>query len=127
MIRQIHFPLLPDNSKDARGEWCTWAISRTDFDQPFYYREYEEKEGKIKSSVSTFPPCVNKFTYSHCAIVKGIFQLPLIASILGTHLSSISAINPLLRSEKKPIGALVHSIQAVRCPPSPFLRCAIDV
>ncbi|KAF8809161.1 hypothetical protein BYT27DRAFT_7095101, partial [Phlegmacium glaucopus] len=93
MIQHVHFPLLPTNSRESRSEWCTWAISRTDFDQPFYYREYEEKEGKIKCS--------------------GIFQLPLIASILGTHISSISAINSVLRSEKRPVGALIHSIQAV--------------
>ena len=45
--------------------------------------------------------------------LQGIFQSTLIATVLGTHISSISAINPELRSSNKPIGALVLSIQAV--------------
>jgi hypothetical protein len=47
------------------------------------------------------------------AVVQGIFQSTLIATVLGTHISSISAINPELRLSNKPGGALVLSIQAV--------------
>jgi hypothetical protein len=47
------------------------------------------------------------------SLVQGIFQSTLIATVLGTHISSISAINPELRSSNKPVGALVLSIQAV--------------
>jgi hypothetical protein len=38
------------------------------------------------------------------------------ATILGTHMTWISAIRAEYRSDKKPIGALVHSIQAVSVP-----------
>jgi len=61
-------------------------------------------------------PCLSHVPHL-ISIIKGIFQLPLLASILGTHIWSISDINPLLRSEKRPVGALIHSIQAVRSHP----------
>ena len=56
-------------------------------DQPFCYREYEEKEGEIKSSVSIFQPCLNGIPHFIDSIIKFIFQVPLIASILGTSIS----------------------------------------
>ncbi|KAI9461544.1 hypothetical protein BJY52DRAFT_1185373 [Lactarius psammicola] len=45
---------------------------------------------------------------------KGIFQSPLIAAIFGIHVAWLSVIEEGDHSGKKPIGALIHSIQAAK-------------
>jgi hypothetical protein len=74
MLCQVHFLLLPNNSRESHAEWCAWAISHTDFDQPFYYHEYEEKEGKTKSSVSTMQSRFEYSTWSDSIHLGGHFS-----------------------------------------------------
>ncbi|KIJ99632.1 hypothetical protein K443DRAFT_163080 [Laccaria amethystina LaAM-08-1] len=95
------FPQLPDNTKEQRALWCAWAISGSDRQQPFYYLIYEDAEDAEEGSSSG-------------PITKGIFQSSIISAVLGLHVSGISQIAPALRSENKPIGALVLTVQAVK-------------
>ncbi|EDR01212.1 uncharacterized protein LACBIDRAFT_312310 [Laccaria bicolor S238N-H82] len=88
------FPQLPDNTKEQRALWCAWAISGSDRQQPFYYLVYEDAEEGSSSS----------------PVTRGIFQSSIISAVLGLHVSGISQIAPALRSENKPISALVLTI-----------------
>ncbi|KAF8263554.1 hypothetical protein EI94DRAFT_1807029 [Lactarius quietus] len=50
----------------ARSKWCTWAVSRTEGDHPFYFASIvEDLDGNVQSQ-------------------SGIFQSKLISAILGT-------------------------------------------
>ncbi|KAF8952350.1 hypothetical protein BDZ97DRAFT_1768564 [Flammula alnicola] len=85
------FRRLPDNSTNSL------AVCQ-DHNQLFYYMTYEEPEEEGKKVNAT-----------------GLFQSPLITAVLSAHISSISPISPELRSDKKPISALILSIQAAKC------------
>ncbi|KAJ3506852.1 hypothetical protein NLJ89_g6637 [Agrocybe chaxingu] len=99
-LEEITFNDLPKNDSAHREWWCTWALSGSDDScQPFYYAAYEEPDPDIEGSQLK---------------IKGVFQSPLIAAILGIHVAWLSLIEEERRSEKKPIGALVHSIQAAK-------------
>ncbi|KAF8262288.1 hypothetical protein EI94DRAFT_1809022 [Lactarius quietus] len=87
-LEEIMFNDPPTNDTVHQEWWCSWALTRgNDHCQPFYYTVYNELEGS--------PP-----------IIKGIFQSPLIATVLGMHMSWLSAIDEDVRSDKKPVGAL---------------------
>ncbi|KIJ98059.1 hypothetical protein K443DRAFT_628960, partial [Laccaria amethystina LaAM-08-1] len=95
-LSKVLFPQLPENTKEHRAVWCTWAISGSDRQQPYYYLAYEDAEEGSGNPAT-----------------KGIFQSAIISAVLGLHFSSISQITPTLCSTNKPIGALVLTIQAV--------------
>jgi hypothetical protein len=44
----------------ARSEWCTWAVSRTEGDHPFYFASIvEDSDGNVQSQsvrFCSFPP-----------------------------------------------------------------------
>ncbi|KAJ3513243.1 hypothetical protein NLJ89_g3055 [Agrocybe chaxingu] len=99
-LTDIVFAQLPINSTEQRYAWCTWALSGEDEgSHPFYYATYEEPDSEVEGSVLT---------------IKGIFQSVMISSVLATHMSWISAIPPEARSDMKPVGALIHAIQAAK-------------
>ncbi|KAH9013536.1 hypothetical protein EDB85DRAFT_1874808 [Lactarius pseudohatsudake] len=98
-LEEITFNDLPENDTTHRQWWCQWALSGDDNScRPFYYSTYEEPDLEVEGSKLT---------------VKGIFQSPLIAAILGTHMACVYPIRDEDRLDRKPVGALVHSIQAV--------------
>jgi hypothetical protein len=49
------FPNLPPgsislNTTEVRGEWCTWAVTRTEEDHPFYFADVKlDVDGNVKS------------------------------------------------------------------------------
>jgi hypothetical protein len=43
-LSKVLFPQLPENTKEHRAVWCTWAISGSDRQQPYYYLAYEDAE-----------------------------------------------------------------------------------
>ncbi|KAH9011186.1 hypothetical protein EDB83DRAFT_2234137 [Lactarius deliciosus] len=99
VLEEITFNDLPKNDTAHRQWWCQWALSGDDNScRPFYYSTYEEPDLEMEGSKLT---------------VKGIFQSPLIAAILGTHMAWVCGIRDEDRLDRKPVGALVHSIQAV--------------
>ncbi|KAH9032121.1 hypothetical protein EDB85DRAFT_2145677 [Lactarius pseudohatsudake] len=87
-LEEITFNDLPEN--DTTHRQCC---------RPFYYSTYEEPDLEVEGSKLT---------------VKGIFQSPLIAAILGTHMACVYPIRDEDRLDRKPVGALVHSIQAAK-------------
>ncbi|KAH8986206.1 hypothetical protein EDB92DRAFT_1802076, partial [Lactarius akahatsu] len=97
-LEEITFNNLPENDTMHQQWWCQWALSGDDNSCcPFYYSTYEpdlEVEG-------------SKLT------VKGIFQSLLIATILGTHMACVYPIRNEDCLDRKPVSALIHSIQAV--------------
>ncbi|KAF8953423.1 hypothetical protein BDZ97DRAFT_2065642 [Flammula alnicola] len=97
------FRLLESNSTDSRAELCTWLLSGEEHTRPFYFRIYEEpdeedlaagEEVKVKAS--------------------GLFQSAIVSAVLGTHIAGISAIPSAQRSKRRPVGALVLTIQAIK-------------
>ncbi|KAH9037117.1 hypothetical protein EDB85DRAFT_1888573 [Lactarius pseudohatsudake] len=99
-LEEITFNDLPENDTTHRQWWCQWALSGDDNScRPFYYSTYEEPDLEVEGSKLT---------------VKGIFQSPLIAAILGTHMACVYPIRDEDRLDRKPVGALVHSIQAAK-------------
>jgi len=85
------FSRLPNNSQNERATWCEWAISgENDLHHPFYYLEYESRE-----------------------LASGIFQSPLVSAVLAAHLAGLSHLR-IHDPTKRPTGALVHAIQAVK-------------
>ncbi|KAN0128322.1 hypothetical protein V8E53_005857 [Lactarius tabidus] len=95
-LEEITFNDLPVNDNEHREWWCSWALTRgNNHCRPFYYTVYNDPKGS--------PPTI-----------KGMFQSPLIAAILGTHMAWLSAIDEDVRSVKKLVGALIHSVQAAK-------------
>ncbi|KAF8958072.1 hypothetical protein BDZ97DRAFT_1668931 [Flammula alnicola] len=92
------FPLLESNSTDARAELCTWLLSGEEHTRPFYFRIYEEPDEEELAASEE---------------VKGLFQSAIVSAVLGTHITAISAIPAAERSKRRPVGALVLTIQAV--------------
>ncbi|KAF8270720.1 hypothetical protein EI94DRAFT_1698592 [Lactarius quietus] len=92
-LEEITFNDLPTNDTGHQEWWCSWALTCSNGHcRTFYYAVYNEPEGS--------PP-----------IIKSIFQSPLIATVLGMHMSWLSAIDEDVCSDKKPVGALIHAIQ----------------
>ncbi|KAH8981900.1 hypothetical protein EDB83DRAFT_2241732 [Lactarius deliciosus] len=99
VLEEITFNDLPKNDTAHQQWWCQWALSSDDNScHPFYYSTYEEPDLEMEGSKLT---------------VKGIFQSPLIAAILGMHMAWVCGIRDEDCLDRKPVGALVHSIQAV--------------
>ncbi|KAF8953136.1 hypothetical protein BDZ97DRAFT_1929984 [Flammula alnicola] len=97
------FRLLESNSTDSRAELCTWLLSGEEHTRPFYFCIYEEpdeedlaagEEVKVKA--------------------LGLFQSAIVSAVLGTHIAGISAIPAAQRSKRRPVGALVLTIQAIK-------------
>jgi hypothetical protein len=112
------FSALPCDDDDiarVRSEWCTWAVSHTDGDHPFYFVDvHEDEDGNLLSqsvcfiNFRKFPELIHVL-----ASLKGIFQSRLVSAILGSHVNSITPLHINMKSDR-PIGALVLAIQSVR-------------
>ncbi|KAF8258508.1 hypothetical protein EI94DRAFT_1621774 [Lactarius quietus] len=82
----------------ARSKWCTWAVSRTEGDHPFYFASIVEDSDAVG----------HNFT-----LLQGIFQSKLISAILGTYINGIMPLRLNIKTDR-PVGALVMAIQSVR-------------
>ncbi|KAF8266446.1 hypothetical protein EI94DRAFT_1732997 [Lactarius quietus] len=79
----------------ARSEWCTWAVSCTEGDHPFYFASIiEDSDGNVQSQ-------------------SGIFQSKLISAILGTYINGIMPLHLNIKTDR-PVSALVMAVQSVR-------------
>ncbi|CAA7264659.1 unnamed protein product [Cyclocybe aegerita] len=80
---------------EVRQEWCTWAVSRSEEDHPFYFAGVvEDEEGNVMSQT-------------------GIFQSTIIATVLGVHINSINPF-PIDVKADRPVSALVLAIQSAK-------------
>jgi len=116
MIEELMFRNLSINGTENRASYCHWALSGDDSCQPFYYATYKEpesddEEGQPVAKVRMLALIVHLYYFT--IHFQGVFQSPLIASIFGVHVAWLSSIEEGKRSPERPIGALVHSIQAV--------------
>ncbi|KAH9008038.1 hypothetical protein EDB83DRAFT_2532246 [Lactarius deliciosus] len=90
--------------KRFREHGLEWALSSDDNScHPFYYSTYEEPDLEMEA-----PNSQSRFAL-------GIFQSLLIAAILGTHMAWVCGICDEDHLDRKPVGTLVHSIQAAKC------------
>jgi hypothetical protein len=89
------------------ADMCEDLLGPNEKKSCYYYREppTPTEKGKVRYSA-----CPNASSRSP----QGIFLNPLIAATLGTHFSGIASIPAKWRSDKRPEGALVTAIQAVR-------------
>ncbi|KAI9453315.1 hypothetical protein BJY52DRAFT_1225666 [Lactarius psammicola] len=94
------FPSLPTDgvgttALEVRSEWCTWAISRTEENHPFYFAEViEDVDGNVESQ-------------------SGIFQSRMISAVLGSYINGIAPLQINTKTDR-PIGTLVLAIQSAK-------------
>ncbi|KAI9445798.1 hypothetical protein BJY52DRAFT_1127987, partial [Lactarius psammicola] len=118
------FPSLPTDgvgttALEVRSEWCTWAISRTEENHPFYFAEViEDVDGNVESQSVRF---YRFFFFWKIRVeltqispfLKGIFQSRMISAVLGSYINGIAPLQINTKTDR-PIGALVLAIQSVR-------------